>query len=124
MQTSVVYGHVVASNPLGEVHISPLAATLEQIKSCFPNTTVSLPDPLPLLASLASFYLETKQDVKAFEILTRLDWLIQSMEDKGQMVSLLPWSQSDERKALSESVDAAWGRLGETIRAEQVCPSR
>ena len=30
-RTNVVYGHVVASNPLEETYISPIGATLQQI---------------------------------------------------------------------------------------------
>ncbi|KAF5962446.1 ankyrin repeat domain-containing protein [Fusarium bulbicola] len=37
-RTNVVYGHVVASNPLGEIYISPIVATLEQIQSHFPGS--------------------------------------------------------------------------------------
>src|SRR5512140_2494632 len=42
--TSCVYGHVVASNPLGEVYVSPLSATMEQIKKLLPAIRVGLPD--------------------------------------------------------------------------------
>ncbi|KAI6762305.1 hypothetical protein HG531_002858 [Fusarium graminearum] len=58
-RTNVVYGHVVASNPLGEIYISPIGATLEQIQSHFPGFKVSLPDPLTLLTGLATFGHET-----------------------------------------------------------------
>ncbi|EYB24177.1 hypothetical protein FG05_11657 [Fusarium graminearum] len=58
-RTNVVYGHVVASNPLGEIYISPIGATLEQIQSHFPGSKVSLPDPLTLLTGLATFGHET-----------------------------------------------------------------
>ncbi|KAM0295064.1 hypothetical protein ACHAPM_011125 [Fusarium culmorum] len=58
-RTNVVYGHVVASNPLEEIYISPIGATLEQIQSHFPGSKVSLPDPLTLLTGLATFGHET-----------------------------------------------------------------
>ncbi|CAG2011415.1 unnamed protein product [Fusarium graminearum] len=58
-RTNVVYGHVVASNPLGEIYISPIGATLEQIQSHFPGSKVSLPDPLTILTGLATFGHET-----------------------------------------------------------------
>ncbi|KAF5588576.1 ankyrin repeat domain protein, partial [Fusarium subglutinans] len=58
-RTNVVYGHVVASNPLGEIYISAIGATSEQIQSHFPGSKVLLPDPLTLLTGLATFGHET-----------------------------------------------------------------
>lgn len=75
-RTNVVYGHVVASNPLGEIYISPIGATLEQIQSHFPGSKVSLPDPLTLLTGLATFGHETIGST--FQLLTYLDQLLQS----------------------------------------------
>ncbi|KAI2611813.1 hypothetical protein GGR54DRAFT_339940 [Hypoxylon sp. NC1633] len=55
-ETFAIYGHVIGSNPLGEIYISPLSSTLEQIKGFFPTHMVSLPDPRPLMAKLATHY--------------------------------------------------------------------
>ncbi|KAF5532738.1 ankyrin repeat domain-containing protein [Fusarium phyllophilum] len=109
-RTNVVYGHVVASNPLGEICISPIGATLEQIQSNFPGSNVSLPDPLTLLTGLATFGHETIGST--FQLLTYLDQLLQSKEDEQSWSSLLSWSVSNERKGLLELIDVVVGRLG------------
>ncbi|KAK5625112.1 hypothetical protein RRF57_000828 [Xylaria bambusicola] len=118
-QTGVIYGHVIASNPLQEVYISPLAATLIQISSCFLTTAVSLPKPLSLLTSLATLCLEKKQDARAVKLLTHLDSLIRSMEDEGQTSALASWRNSNEREALSTLIGTLWG--GKITTAEEVC---
>jgi hypothetical protein len=46
LNTNEVYGHVVASNPLGEAYVVPLLATLGQIRESFHTQDVSLPEPL------------------------------------------------------------------------------
>ena len=56
LNTNEIYGHVVASNLLGEVYVVPLVATLGQIKEFFRTDDVSLPEPLPLLSRLTEFY--------------------------------------------------------------------
>ncbi len=47
-----MYGHVVASNPIGEVYVSPLATTMEEIKQSYPSLAVSLPRPAPMIQNL------------------------------------------------------------------------
>ncbi|CZT44162.1 uncharacterized protein RSE6_04296 [Rhynchosporium secalis] len=59
--TNEIYGHVIASNPLGEGYVVPLIATMGQIKEFFGTDDVSLPQPLPLLSRLTTFYFETLQ---------------------------------------------------------------
>lgn len=59
--TNEIYGHVVASNPLGEAYVVPLVAILAQIKEFFKTDDVSLPEPLPLLSRLTSFYFEASK---------------------------------------------------------------
>ncbi|KAI0023786.1 hypothetical protein F4780DRAFT_776412 [Xylariomycetidae sp. FL0641] len=44
-ETKEILGHVVASNPLGEIYVSPYAAVLKQVEEEFPNSKVALPDP-------------------------------------------------------------------------------
>ncbi len=43
-ETLKIYGHVVASNPLGEAYVVPFEDTLGQIKEAFGAEGVSLPD--------------------------------------------------------------------------------
>jgi hypothetical protein len=100
----------VASNPLGEIYISPMGATLEQVQSHFPRSKVSLPDPLTLLTGLASFGHETISST--FQLLTYLDQLLHSKENKQNWSSLLSWSVSNERKELLDLIDADVGRQG------------
>ncbi|XMA13369.1 hypothetical protein WAI453_006160 [Rhynchosporium graminicola] len=59
--TNEIYGHVIASNPLGEGYVVPLIATMGQIKEFFGTDDASLPQPLPLLSRLTTFYFETLQ---------------------------------------------------------------
>ncbi|KAI1170937.1 hypothetical protein F4777DRAFT_567510 [Nemania sp. FL0916] len=119
-QTSIVYGHVIASNPLGEVYISPLFSILHQIKSSFQNASVQFPEPIPLLARQASFFLETKQDNRADESLSLLHGLIQSTEVKGQMAQLRSWEASIEREILANSVDRARRTRRESLSTAQL----
>ena len=55
-KTLNVYGHVVGSNPLQEAYVVPLKDTINQIKDDLDATEVLLPDPVLLLAKLASQY--------------------------------------------------------------------
>ena len=50
----VIYGHVVGTNPLGEVYISPYSRILEQIQRQFPWTAVHLLRPTPQIPSSGS----------------------------------------------------------------------
>ena len=54
-----VYGHVVASNPLGEAYVVPLRNTMYQISHAFGAKETSLPKPGVLMANLAAHYSKT-----------------------------------------------------------------
>lgn len=64
-RTHSIYGFVVAANPFGEIHISPLAGVLEQIRTYFPGLTVRLPPKRPNSGNLMSFYLERDHEGNA-----------------------------------------------------------
>lgn len=55
-QTFQVYGHVVATNPIGEAYVVPLENTFDQIKEALGAKKVALPSPKSLLAGLARQY--------------------------------------------------------------------
>ncbi|KAI1379962.1 hypothetical protein F4677DRAFT_300254 [Hypoxylon crocopeplum] len=73
-----IYGHVVGSNPLGEIYVSPLMGALKQIKGFFPESEVSLPHPAQPMAKLAVRYLKTYDYAKAQLQLYYLHQFIQS----------------------------------------------
>ena len=98
-----VFGHVVGSNPLGEVHVSPLEATMNQIMGLLETTHVSLPEPLPLLSGLATYHLG-KGDDYAFELLSYLDDLIQTSQQTLDWSSLESWALCYQRLELLEAV--------------------
>ncbi|RSM09304.1 hypothetical protein CEP52_004155 [Fusarium oligoseptatum] len=100
---NVVFGHVVGSNPLGEVYVSPLKATMNQIMGLMKTTNVSLPEPLPLLSGLATYHLE-KGDDYAFELLTYLDTLIQTTQQTPEWSSSESWALFSQRLELLEAV--------------------
>ncbi|KAJ3545957.1 hypothetical protein NM208_g2256 [Fusarium decemcellulare] len=60
--TSTIYGHVVGSNPIGEVYISPYAAILEQIQHRFPESEIAIPDPTVTLANLISYIQSVREE--------------------------------------------------------------
>ncbi|KAF7941727.1 uncharacterized protein EAE97_006564 [Botrytis byssoidea] len=55
-ETLEVYGHVVASNPLGEAYVVPLQNTFHQISSAFGAQDLSLPNPVLLMDSIVAHY--------------------------------------------------------------------
>jgi hypothetical protein len=55
-KTLHVYGHVVASNPLGGAYVVPLKQTLHQIRESLGEIDLSLPNPGLLLANLVNNY--------------------------------------------------------------------
>jgi hypothetical protein len=57
-ETLEVYGHVVASNPLGEAYVVPLQNTFDQISKALGRNKPSLPSPGPLMANLVTHYSE------------------------------------------------------------------
>ncbi|KAF5595320.1 PH domain-containing protein [Fusarium pseudocircinatum] len=102
----LVFGHVVASNPLGEVYVSPLGATMSQIAGLLETTHVSLPEPLPLLTGLASYHFK-KEDDYAFELLKYLDDCIQATQQTSDWSSLESWALCYQRVELLEAVKAS-----------------
>ncbi|RSL89325.1 hypothetical protein CEP51_001272 [Fusarium floridanum] len=100
---NLVFGHVVGSNPLGEVYVSPLEFTMNQIMDLMKTTHVSLPEPLQLLSGLATYYLE-KGDDYAFELLTYLDTLIQTTEQTLDRFFPESWFLFSQRLYLLEAV--------------------
>ncbi|TGO26808.1 hypothetical protein BPAE_0053g00630 [Botrytis paeoniae] len=55
-ETLEVYGHVVASSPLGEAYVVPLQNTFHQISSAFGAKDLCLPNPRLLLENLVAHY--------------------------------------------------------------------
>jgi hypothetical protein len=58
-ETLEIYGHVVASNPLGEAYVAPLRNTFHQIRDAFGAKELSLPSPGPLTENLVAHYSKT-----------------------------------------------------------------
>lgn len=98
-----MYGHVVGSNPLGEVYVSPLESTMNQIMGLLETTHVSLPEPLPLLSGLVAHNLG-KGDDYAFELLSYLDGLIQTTQQTSDWSALESWALCYQRLELLEAV--------------------
>jgi hypothetical protein len=57
--TLSIYGHVVASNALGQAYVSSFPDTVRQIQNVKEGATVTLPSPETLLANLQSYYENT-----------------------------------------------------------------
>lgn len=102
--TYTIYGHVIGSNPLGEIYISTLSRTLEQIEKFHPGLPVLLPRPMFTLARLLDYY--------ARIINTRLDVLLESQA--GNFLSSvrqdnlsIPWIGSDESRRISRFLEAS-----------------
>lgn len=70
--TSSIYGHVVGSNPIGEVYISPYASILEQIQHRFPGSEIKVNEPLDILARLIECYSISVEDEKDLAYLKQL----------------------------------------------------
>ena len=58
-ETLEIYGHVVASNPLGEAYVVPLRNTFHQIRDALRAKELSLPSPVPLTENLVAHHLKT-----------------------------------------------------------------
>lgn len=101
--SAVVYGHVIGSNPLGDVYVSPLMTTINQIMGLLSTTHVALPEPLPLLTGLTTHHLRNNHDF-AFQLLKHLDNLIQTMQQVQDWSSLQSWSLCYQRDELLEAV--------------------
>jgi hypothetical protein len=90
-QSSVAYGHVVATNPQGYAYVVPLYTTVRQMKAFFETANVRLPEPLHLLSRLALHYITTKQSCQAEEAIFALTDLVQNICDSRQWERLAHW---------------------------------
>ncbi|CAI6079637.1 unnamed protein product, partial [Clonostachys chloroleuca] len=52
--TNDIYGHVIGSNPLGEIYISPFVSVLQQIRQKFPGQALSLLEPPKMNANASA----------------------------------------------------------------------
>ncbi|KAM5380862.1 hypothetical protein ACJZ2D_003386 [Fusarium nematophilum] len=95
-----IYGHVVGSNPIGEVYISPYGAIIDQIQHRFPRSSVALPKPLETLASLIDFHTASARDDTSTGLVRRLQkthskaaahrlWQKDAVWSLGQVKSLI-----------------------------------
>ncbi|TGO34217.1 hypothetical protein BHYA_0207g00150 [Botrytis hyacinthi] len=94
--TLEVYGHVVASNPLGEAYVVPLQDTFQQISNTLGAKDLSLPNPRLLMERLVAHYSkegDTGVADKAKQILA-------SMEDPEEERPCLMCDQSDQKDVL------------------------
>ncbi|RDW63395.1 hypothetical protein BP6252_10940 [Coleophoma cylindrospora] len=57
-ETLEVYGHVIASNPLGEAYVVPLQNTFHQIRDALKAREVSLPSPGHLTKKFVAHYIK------------------------------------------------------------------
>ena len=103
--TNVVYGHVVAFNPLGEIYVVPMSATVKQIQSVFQTANVRLADPLPLLTSLVVSYLTSKQYIQAKAAIIALCDLVKSLLRSQRWPLLVSWAVSASRDSLFDLSD-------------------
>jgi hypothetical protein len=77
-ETLEVYGHVVASNPLGEAYVIPLQSTFDQIRDALEAKSLSLPNPRLLVEDLITHYSKAGNALVADEakrILTSMEEL-------------------------------------------------
>lgn len=58
-ETLEIFGHVVASNPLGEAYVVPLRSTFGQIRDALRSQELLLPNPEPLTQNLIAHYSKT-----------------------------------------------------------------
>lgn len=110
--TKTIYGHVVGSNPIGEVYISSYAAILEQIQHRFPGSAVAIPEPISTLACLIDFYTISVRDESGLESLRCLKAAYRTAAAGLEVEQISP------RFLQSHSSDAAAGAPG-----DQECPS-
>lgn len=104
--TGQVYGHVVASDPLGDVYIIPMKDTICQVERMFETKDVRLPDPLRLLTEFALLSLSQGEHSRAREAITALSDLVQQLCDSRQWNQLSHWVKtSASRLALLTSSD-------------------
>ncbi|CAM6005192.1 unnamed protein product [Sphagnum balticum] len=111
-ETLEVYGHVVASNPLGEAYVVPLQNTFSQIRDALGAKEVSLPSPGPLMENLIIHYSKTElaprvRSSPAIEVVDHEDSLYNAQMEESKTKPL--------RKVVDNRIDS----LGQTS-AERV----
>lgn len=92
LNTNEVYGHVVASNPLGEAYVVPLLATLDQIRESFHTEDVSLPETFDF------------EDLQEHEEKSRIQTLVTGLTASPPLDELN--TQLDDMKDLSPRIRA------------------
>ncbi|KAH8881805.1 hypothetical protein GQ53DRAFT_848008 [Thozetella sp. PMI_491] len=108
--TGVIYGHVIGSNPIGEVYISPYAAIFEQIRRRFPESTISLPGPISTLQQSTSF---SKADIDDWESPRYQE----EMHREANIDAAAPWTRL--RPAQLDSVLPSYDEL---VGPERIIP--
>ncbi|KAM0143172.1 hypothetical protein ACHAP3_001303 [Botrytis cinerea] len=93
-ETLEVYGHVVASNPLGEAYVVPLRNTFHQISTAFGAKDLSLPNPGLLMKRLVTHYSQEDDSGVADEA----KQILASME--GPVSTFTPGSLSGPKQPL------------------------
>ena len=67
-QSYEAYGHLVASNPLAELYVIPLAATIRQIKLAFDANDVSFPSASKMLAKQALLPIQSDSSLMSIDL--------------------------------------------------------
>ncbi|KAI4641700.1 hypothetical protein J4E93_007798 [Alternaria ventricosa] len=93
-QTSLAYGHVVATNSQGYAYVVPLYTTIRQMKAFFGTANVRLPEPLHLLSRVALHYVATKHFCQAEEAIIACTDLVQDICNSRQWERLAHWIRS------------------------------
>ena len=122
-QTSVAYGHVVATSPRGEAYVVPLHATLCQVKALFGTDNVRLPEPLDMLSRMVLHYVTTEKFTKASVAIGAMMFILNRLqpsfpEERNRLTYWL--KESTARTALlgldsSQDVNRTIYRSGITI---------
>ncbi|KAF7923939.1 hypothetical protein EAE99_006600 [Botrytis elliptica] len=91
-----VYGHVVASNPLGEAYVVPLQDTFQQISNSLEAKDLSLPNPRVLMERLVTHYSQEGDSGVA----DKAKQILASMEEPEVERPCLMCDQSDQKNVL------------------------
>jgi hypothetical protein len=78
-ETLEVFGHVIASNPLGEAYVVPLSNTFCQISNALGSNEISLPSPKLLMANLVTHYSNTDET----DVVDKAKIIAASMEEQN-----------------------------------------
>ncbi len=109
-----MYGHVVASNPLGEAYVVPLQNTFRQIRYALGANKVFLPSPGPLMKSLVIHHSKTgSTDVTAREKLILASMAAEKQVDVEAFLELAPWVKSSPAVEVVSHEDSLYNPLTE-----------